>query len=167
MRAVTLAVVFAVFGQQPAFKSGIELVTIPITVTNATRDQLITAGLEITDFRVFEDDVRTAEVAYEDKLDSSFFRVRLDRTTELERSYLRAMAELGPEPQSAADVASQLRRTSQQCGPTRSQLIEKGLLYTPSHGYAAFTVPHFDRFMKRAVPVLSVPEVRVRGPRRA
>lgn len=32
-----------------------------------------------------------------------------------------------------------------------------GLLYTPSHGYAGFTVPHFDRFMLRAVPQLDVP----------
>jgi hypothetical protein len=98
----------------------------------------------------------------EDKLDGSFFRVRVDRTTELERAYLRAMAELGPEPQLAGDVAKLLERTSQQCGPTRSQLIEKGLLYTPSHGYAAFTVPHFDRFLRRAIPEVEAPPVRRR-----
>lgn len=38
----------------------------------------------------------------------------------------------------------------------------KGLLYTLSHGYAAFAVPHFDKFMLRAVPELVVPEVRAR-----
>ena len=85
----------------------------------------------------------------EAKLDSSFFRVRADRTTELELQYLRAMAELGPDPQKAIDVASLLRRTSQQLGPTRSRLIEKGLLYTPGFGLAAFTVPQFDRYMVR------------------
>jgi hypothetical protein len=120
----------------------------------------------VDDGQASTDDIATAQVAYEAKLDSSFFRVRLDRTTELERAYLRAMAELGPEPQSAADVAGLLGRTSQQCGPTRSQLIEKGLLFTPTHGYAAFTVPHFDRFMKRAVPNLEVPTIRPRRPRR-
>lgn len=26
---------------------------------------------------------------------------------------------------------------------------DKGLLYTPGHGMAAFTVPQFDRFMRR------------------
>jgi hypothetical protein len=36
------------------------------------------------------------------------------------------------------------------------------LLYTPEHGYASFTVPHFDRFMLRAVPDLVVPEFRNR-----
>jgi VWFA-related protein len=43
--------------QQPAFKSGVQLVTVPITVTNAARDQLITAGLDVTDFRITEDGV--------------------------------------------------------------------------------------------------------------
>lgn len=107
-------------------------------------------------------DIMAAKAVYEDKLDSSFFRVRLDRATELETAYLRAMAELGPEPQLAGEVARLLHRTSEQCGPTRSGLIEKGLLYTPSHGYAAFTVPHFDQFMRRSVPELTVPEVRAR-----
>ncbi|MGL4743037.1 MAG: hypothetical protein ACRCXL_01415 [Dermatophilaceae bacterium] len=37
-----------------------------------------------------------------------------------------------------------------------------GLPYTPERGYAAFTVPHFDKFMLRAVPDLVVLEVRQR-----
>ncbi|MDZ7577559.1 MAG: ATP-binding protein [Candidatus Nanopelagicales bacterium] len=107
-------------------------------------------------------DVEVALPAYLSKLDSSFFRVRLDRATELETAYLRAMAELGPHPQSAADVARLLNRTSQQCGPTRSGLIVKGLLYTPSHGLAAFTVPQFDLFLKRVIPRLTVPAIKPR-----
>jgi len=97
-------------------------------------------------------DVAAAREAVEAKLDGSFFRVRIERTSELELRYLRAMAELGPEPQRAKDVAERLGRTSQQLGPTRSRLIDKGLLYTPGHGLAAFTVPQFDRFLRRAVP---------------
>jgi AAA ATPase domain len=116
--------------------------------------------------RITKTDVEQAQRVYEEKLDSSFFRVRLDRATELEQAYLRAMAQLGPEPQLAGDVARLLGRTSEQCGPTRSTLIEKGLLYTPSHGYAAFTVPHFDLFMLRSVPALVVPAVRTRRKRR-
>lgn len=110
-------------------------------------------------------DVDTAVDLYEAKLDSSFFRVRLDRTSDLQRAYLRAMAELGPDPQKASDVAALLGRESTQLGPTRAELIDMGLLYTPQHGYAAFTVPHFDRFMLRAVPVLTVPPLRRRPPR--
>jgi hypothetical protein len=41
-----------------------------------------------------------------------------------------------------------------------------GLLYTPEHGYAAFTVPHFDRFIMRAIPELVVPPVKRRKARK-
>ena len=37
----------------------------------------------------------------------------------------------------------------EQAGPIRSRLIDKGLLYTPGHGLAAFTVPQFDSYMLR------------------
>lgn len=112
--------------------------------------------------RITESDVAIAKEAYEAKLDSSFFRVRLDRATPLQTAYMRAMAQLGPEPQKAAEVARLLDRDSTQLGPTRAELIEMGLLYTPEHGYAAFTVPDFDRFMLRAVPRLEVPPVQQR-----
>jgi hypothetical protein len=32
-------------------------------------------------------------------------------------------------------------------------LIKKGMIYSPSHGDNAFTVPLFDEFMKRVMPV--------------
>jgi Ca-activated chloride channel homolog len=44
-------------GQAPPFRSTVELVTVPIAVTNVTRDKLITSGLTAADFRVFEDGV--------------------------------------------------------------------------------------------------------------
>jgi hypothetical protein len=94
-------------------------------------------------------DVGLAREGVEAKLDEGFFRVRADRTTDSELAYLRAMAELGPSPQLAGDVAEVLGRKSTSLGPTRARLIDKGLLWTPSHGYAAFTVPQFDRYMKR------------------
>jgi hypothetical protein len=111
------------------------------------------------------DDVFESQDAVEAKLDSSFFRVRADRVSELELQYMRAMAELGSEPHSAKDVARLMNRTSEQLGPTRSRLIEKGLLYTPAHGLAAFTVPQFDRYMTRAHN-LDVPPPRGRSAKR-
>lgn len=108
-------------------------------------------------------DVEEAEPAYVDKLDSSFFRVRLDRATPLQSAYLRAMGGLGSEPQKASDVAMAMGRTSENLAPTRAELISMGLLYTPEHGYAAFTVPHFDKFIVRAMPKLEVPEKRTSG----
>lgn len=95
------------------------------------------------------DDVRSVLPLVEAGLDESFFRVRAERTTELELRYLYAMAELGPKPQRASEVARCIQRTVEQAGPIRSRLIDKGLLYTPGHGYAAFTVPQFDRYMLR------------------
>lgn len=111
---------------------------------------------------ITREDIELAVPTYEAKLDESFFRVRLDRATEMERIYLRAMAELGPDAQKAQDVASVIGRKSTQMGPTRAQLINMGLLYTPEHGYAAFTVPHFDKFMLRAIPELVMPPKRPR-----
>jgi hypothetical protein len=95
------------------------------------------------------DDVRSVLPLVEAGLDESFFRVRAERTTELELRYLYAMAELGPRPHRASEVARRIQRTVEQAGPIRSRLIDKGLLYTPGHGYAAFTVPQFDRYMLR------------------
>jgi hypothetical protein len=111
---------------------------------------------------ITREDVEMAREAYDAKLDSSFFRVRLDRATPLQTAYMRAMAQLGPDPQKAADVARLMGRDSTQVGPTRAELIEMGLLYTPEHGYAAFTVPDFDKFMMRAVPNLEVPPLQQR-----
>jgi Ca-activated chloride channel family protein len=59
MRPVAAAVIAIALAplaaQQPVFKSGVQLVTVPVAVTNAARDQLITSGLDIGDFRLSED----------------------------------------------------------------------------------------------------------------
>lgn len=98
-------------------------------------------------------DARDVKHLVERELDENFFRVRTDRTTETELAYLRAMAELGAQPQRAGDVAKLMKRTVEQMGTTRARLISKGLLYTPGHGFAGFTVPQFDRYMKRSFPL--------------
>jgi len=82
-------------------------------------------------------------------LDESFFRVRFDRLTPVEKRYLRAMAELGPGPHRSGDIAEKLKRRVTALGPTRNQLIAKGMIWSPSHGDTAFTVPLFDEFMRR------------------
>jgi hypothetical protein len=85
-------------------------------------------------------------------LDESFFRVRFDRLTPLEKRYLRAMAELGTGPHRSGDIADLLGRTVSSFGPTRAQLIYKGMIWSPNHGDTAFTVPLFDGFMRRGMP---------------
>ena len=61
------------------------------------------------------------------ELDSTFFRVRLERTTPFERRYLRAMAELGPGPHRSGAVATALGRPGQGVAPTRARLVKKGI----------------------------------------
>jgi hypothetical protein len=97
-------------------------------------------------------DVELASPAAIAALDESFFRVRFDRLTPLEKKYLRAMAELGSGPHRSGDISDQLNREVTSLGPTRSQLIAKGMIWSPSHGDTAFTVPLFDEFMKRNMP---------------
>lgn len=97
-------------------------------------------------------DVELASTSAIAALDESFFRVRFDRLTPLEKRYLRAMAELGTGPHRSGDIAEQLRRDVTALGPTRNQLIAKGMIWSPSHGDTAFTVPLFDEFMHRIMP---------------
>ena len=98
------------------------------------------------------EDVQEASTTAIAALDESFFRVRFDRLTQSEKRYLRAMAELGPGPHRSGDIADELGRKVTSLGPTRSQLISKGMIWSPSHGDTAFTVPLFDEFMHRIVP---------------
>jgi hypothetical protein len=58
--------------------------------------------------------------------------------------YLRAMAELGAGPHRSGDIANELKREGTSLGPTRAQLIAKGMVWSPSHGDIAFTVPTED-----------------------
>ena len=97
-------------------------------------------------------DVELASRAAVAALDESFFRVRFDRLTPAEKRYLRAMAEIGPGPHRSGDVAEQLKRKVTSLGPTRNNLIAKGMVWSPSHGDTAFTVPLFDEFMHRIMP---------------
>ena len=98
------------------------------------------------------DDVEAASISATAALDESFFRVRFDRLTPSEKRYLRAMAELGPGPHRSGDIATLLGRKVTALGPTRNQLIYKGMVWSPSHGDTAFTAPMFDRFMRRIMP---------------
>jgi hypothetical protein len=98
-------------------------------------------------------DVKNATPEILKKLDENFFRVRFDRLTPSEKRYLRAMAELGPGPHRSGDVAAFLALKVQSCAPVRNSLIQKGMVFSPAHGDTAFTVPLFDQFMKRTMPV--------------
>lgn len=86
------------------------------------------------------------------RLDQNFFHSRYERLSEQQKTYLRAMAEIGPGPHKSGNVAKLLGKETSQLGPTREGLIQNGMIYSPKYGYAAFTVPLFDEFMKRIEP---------------
>ncbi len=104
-------------------------------------------------------DVNEASLRTIAELDESFFRVRFDRLTPLEKKYLRAMAELGPGPHRSGDIADVLSRKVSALAPARSSLIVNGMIWSPNHGDTAFTVPLFDQFMRRAMPDTAWTEV--------
>ena len=92
------------------------------------------------------------------ELDDGFFRVRTGRTTDAERAYLRAMAELGPGPVRSVHVAELLGKKATALGPTRDVLLKKALCFSPRWGEIDFTVPMFDTFMKRWIPEFGGPD---------
>ena len=106
---------------------------------------------EASPVTVADVDTATADAILE--LDATFFRVRLDRLTPAQKRYLRAMAELGPGPHRSGKVAEVLDKRVTSVAPTRALLIEKGMIYSPAHGDTAFTVPLFDEYLRRTMPL--------------
>ncbi len=105
--------------------------------------------------RITKSDVKEATVKVIKRLDENFFRVRFDRLTPREKLYLRAMAYLGPDAHRSGDIADALGVKINSLGPMRAKLINKGMIYSPTYGEMAFTVPLFDEFMCRAMPAFS------------
>lgn len=99
--------------------------------------------------------VQNATATVIPRLDQNFFRVRFDRLTPSEKNFLRAMADLGSGAQRTGDIADKLCVKVTSLGPVRAKLIRKGMIYSPAHGDMAFTVPLFDEFMMRAIPVFN------------
>ncbi len=83
-------------------------------------------------------------------LDSSIYQVRVQRATEAERGYMRAMAELGAGPYRSGEVARKAGKSTTALSQIRQRLLDKGLVYaTEDYGHVDFTIPRFDEFMRR------------------
>lgn len=95
-------------------------------------------------------DVEAAMPIAQAALDTSIYEVRIQRVTDRERRYMRAMAELGEGPYRSGDVAAKLGVMTSEVSAIRQRLLEKGLAYaTEVYGYIDFTIPRFDEFMRR------------------
>ena len=98
-------------------------------------------------------DIEAAMPAAQAALDTSIYEVRVQRATDQERRYMRAMAELGGGPYRSGAVAAKLGRTTAAVSMIRQRLLDKGLIYaTEDYGYVDFTVPRFGEFMVRYMP---------------
>ncbi len=97
--------------------------------------------------------IEAAMPAAQAALDSSTYEVRIQRASDQERRYMRAMAELGQGPYKSGDVAAALARKTAAVSMIRQRLLDKGLVYaTEDYGYVDFTVPRFGEFMVRYMP---------------
>jgi hypothetical protein len=103
--------------------------------------------------RITAADVAAAERIVTDQLDEGFFRIRLERATQNERRYMRAMAEMGDGPQRSGMVAQALGKSATSLSPQRDALIKKGLVYAPEHGALDFTEPQFAAYLRRTIPL--------------
>lgn len=99
--------------------------------------------------RVSESDVDSIYEEYMERLEKSFFGARYNRATKKEKEFLFAMLKCKYFPCSTSQVAKYMGKEQKQVSPLRSQLMNKGLIYAPSLGEVDFTVPHFDRYLKR------------------
>ncbi len=106
---------------------------------------------EVSEERL-EIDQSMAEAAYpafEKSLDESFFKVRHDRATPRELEFMIAMVKCEKLPCSTKAIAEQMQCLLSAVSPLRAQLIHKGFIYSANRGEVDFTVPQFDKFLKR------------------
>lgn len=105
------------------------------------------------DSKITSADVERAIPIAQEALDTSIYEVRIQRTTDEEKRYMRAMAELGVGPYKSGQVAAKLGRRTADISVTRQRLLDKGLVYaTEDFGHVDFTVPRFGEFMIRRMP---------------
>jgi hypothetical protein len=102
---------------------------------------------------ISKEDVEAAMPIAQAALDTSIYEVRIQRATDRERRYMRAMAELGKGPYKSGDVAAKLGYKTSEVSVLRQRLLDKGLAYaTEDYGHVDFTIPRFDQFMRRYMP---------------
>ena len=98
---------------------------------------------------ITNDVVEAAKIVATNHLDAGFFKSRWDRASDLQKNYMRAMAQDKDKPSLTSDIADRLGVESNSISLRRSELISKGLIYSPGHGTVAFTVPQMAAFINR------------------
>jgi len=95
------------------------------------------------------EDVEAAHEIVMDTLDESQFHDRALDATPREYEIMKAMALLGDGPYRTSEAATAAGFSQEKhMSAFRQALIKKGLLYVPSRGQLAFTVPHFADYLR-------------------
>jgi hypothetical protein len=98
-------------------------------------------------------DAEIAQPTVEAVLDQDFYSVRVANLPDREISYIKAMSGLGAADQAVGDVATAMGVASASLiASAQTRLTDRGLIYSPRRGFVAFTVPQFDRYVRRAFP---------------
>ena len=105
-----------------------------------------------TDEPISLDDVRRAAPAVDHTLDTSFFAARIARIPSSEVAYVQALASLGAGPHRSGDVAAAAGKSTPAVAAFRERLITEGVIYAPRYGWVEFAIPHFDEYVRRALP---------------
>jgi AAA ATPase-like protein len=101
-------------------------------------------------------DVEIVREIVTDSLARNFFGTRFQLATDAEQRYLAAMASLGEQPYSSADVARAYGAKDQRgVSIHRDALITKGLIWSPRRGQLDFTVPLFAEYLRDSHPLAS------------
>lgn len=100
-------------------------------------------------YKFTKEDAESVYDEYIEKLDNSFFSTRFNKSTKAEKNLLFAMASFDKFPCATKKLAAKMKSNQSKISPIRNNLINKGLLYSPSYGEIDFTVPFFDDYLRR------------------
>ena len=100
--------------------------------------------------RIRIEHARAGVAAAREELNEGMFRGRWNRASQLERQYLRAMADhLGGDGTAGSGaVAAALGRDITNLSAIRRRLIDKGLVQPAGHGRIEFSIPGFEVFVQ-------------------
>lgn len=98
-------------------------------------------------------DVERAVPHAEHALDAGFFAARIARIPASEVAYVQALASLGAGPHRSGAVAEAASKTTSQVAAFRDRLIDEGVIYAPRYGWVEFAIPHFDRYVRKSLPL--------------
>ena len=82
-------------------------------------------------------------------LDNGFFKVRYERCSDAEKTFVFAMVDCDKLPCSISNISKYYGKNGKSISPIRAKLIDKGIIYPVKHGELDFTVPEFTGYIQR------------------